>query len=147
MLNQEIIWNEELGVATAILKDTAYNEVFVGMARCCEDDLDMKSKMTGSDIAWRRAYIKYLKNLKKESNIQLKALSDFQKSIKNCKYYNEDFQIENMLNKKIKRLENKVKYYQIKIKNESESLTAYINAKDKIYQKIRENRDKNNKRR
>lgn len=142
MLNQEITWNEELGITTAILKDTTYNEVFVGTAKCCEEDLDMKSKLTGSDIAWRRAYIKYLKNLKKESSIQLKTLSDFQKSIKNCRYYNEDFQIENMLSKKIKEFENKVKYYQTKIKIESESLTAYINAKDKIYQKIRENRNK-----
>ena len=55
-------YDEENGITTCTLQDTKHN-TYVGEARCHPDDVDMKNKMTGSEIAYRRAYIKYLKHL------------------------------------------------------------------------------------
>ena len=140
MIKYDTQWDEETGLATAKITDTTYGEVFVGMAICGEEDLDMKSRLTGQEIALRRASIQHLKYLKNLFYTKLITLTNFKKQIENCKHYNPEFQIENLLNKELKELNETVVFLRTRLKAEKESLQNYIKAKAEIYQKIREGR-------
>lgn len=140
MIKYDTYWDEEKGLAVAKVIDTTHDEVFIGTAICSEEDSDMKSQLTGQEIAYRRAYIEYLKYLKHYYKIQYKTLRDFQKNVENCKYYNPEFQIESLLSKNVRQLKNTLATVTAHVKVEQKSLQAYIEAKAKIYQKIREGR-------
>ena len=61
--NADFTYDEETGVTICTLKDTKRN-TYIGEAHCHPDDTDMKNQMTGSEIAYRRAYIKFLKHIR-----------------------------------------------------------------------------------
>lgn len=140
MLKENILWDEDLGLATATIVDTTHGEVFTASAMCSPEDSDMKSKLTGQEIAWRRAYIKYLQYLKNYYGVQYKALNDFQKNIQNCKHYNSDFQIEQLLSKEVKLTYNTYINLREKVKCEKKALNSYISNKAEVYHKYRERR-------
>lgn len=140
MLKENILWDENLGLAIATITDTTHGEVFTATAMCSPEDSDMKSKLTGQEIAWRRAYIKYLKYLKNYYSVQYKALNDFQKNIQNCKHYNPEFQIENLLHKEIQLVYNTYIQLKKKVAAEKQALNQYISKKAEIYDKFRERR-------
>ena len=144
MIKYETQWDEETGIATAQVIDTTLGEVFVGTAFCSEDDQDMKSRLTGQEIALRRAIIEHTKYNKRLYSIKYKTLLAFKKQIENCKHYNPEFQIESLLNKEIEELSKQVTYFKNKLDIEKSALHEYISAKAKIYQKIREGRKAKN---
>ena len=145
MLKENILWDENLGLAIATITDTTHGEVFTATAMCSPEDSDMKSKLTGQEIAWRRAYIKYLKYLKNYYSAQYKALNNFQKTIQGCKHYVPEFQIETLLRKEVKACYNTYIGLKEKINAEKQSLNQYISTKAEVYRKIREKRQKGDK--
>ena len=101
----------------------------------------MCSRLTGLEIANRRAFILYLKEQKKKCVLEYEALKRFQNSVKNCKYYNEEFQIERKLLKELSRYENTILFLKEKISVENKKLKEYIEAKEDLYKKVREGRN------
>ena len=133
-------WDEENGIAIVSILDTSLGREFTGTAHCGEEDKDMQSKLTGSNIAYRRAEIEHLRYLKKYYTIKYKTLLNFQSEISNCKYYNPEFQIESILGKKIKALDEAVAFLTRRLEIEKEALAEYLKNKSELYQKIREGR-------
>ena len=82
---------------------------------------------------------KYYKEL---LTTELNTLLDFEKSAKCCKHYNEDFQIENLLHKRIEKYRLSLIYITNMIKATQENLQKYLRAKAELYQKLRDNRKK-----
>lgn len=142
MIKTRTHWNEETGYALVVLYDTKKDKTFVGVAQCHEDDMDMKSSLTGLSIAQYRAEIEMYKYYKELLTIELNALLDFEKSAKCCKYYNENFQVENLLHKRIEKYRLSLIYVTNMIKVVQENLQNYLRAKAELYQKLRDNRKK-----
>lgn len=84
----EFEWIEDTGTTICYL--TEKNNTFIGTAYCSDKDQDMKSRLTGETIAHYRANIARLKDKISKLSIEYKTLINFQKSIKDCKYYDEN---------------------------------------------------------
>lgn len=142
MIKTKTHWDEETGYALVILYDTKKDKTFLGVAQCHENDMDMKSSFTGLSIAQYRAEIEMYKYYKELLTTELNTLLDFEKSAKCCKHYNEDFQIENLLHKRIEKYRLSLIYVTNMIKAAQENLQKYLRAKAELYQKLRDNRKK-----
>lgn len=142
MIKTKTHWDEETGYALVILYDTKKDKTFMGVAQCHENDMDMKSSFTGLSIAQYRAEIEMYKYYKELLTTELNTLLDFEKSAKCCKHYNEDFQIENLLHKRIEKYRLSLIYVTNMIKAAQENLQKYLRAKAELYQKLRDNRKK-----
>lgn len=142
MIKTKTHWDEKNGYAIVILYDTKKDKAFMGVAQCHEKDMDMKSSLTGLSMAQYRAEIEMYKYYKEKLTIELDTLLNFEKSAKHCKYYNEDFQIENLLHKQIEKYRLSLIYVTNKIKASQEELQDYLRAKSELYQKLRDNRKK-----
>lgn len=142
MIKTKTHWDEETGYALVILYDTKKDKTFMGVAQCHENDMDMKSSFTGLSIAQYRAEIEMYKYYKELLITELNTLLDFEKSAKCCKHYNEDFQIENLLHKRIEKYRLSLIYVTNMIKAAQENLQKYLRAKAELYQKLRDNRKK-----
>lgn len=142
MIKTKTHWDEKTGYALVILYDTKKDKTFMGVAQCHENDMDMKSSFTGLSIAQYRAEIEMYKYYKELLTTELNTLLDFEKSAKCCKHYNEDFQIENLLHKRIEKYRLSLIYVTNMIKAAQENLQKYLRAKAELYQKLRDNRKK-----
>lgn len=142
MIKTKTHWDEEAGYALVVLYDTKKDKTFVGVAQCHEKDIDMQSSLTGLTIAQYRAEIEMYKYYKELLATELNTLLNFEKSAKCCKYYNENFQIENLLHKQIVKYRLSLIYITNKIKASQEKLQEYLRAKSELYQKLRDNRKK-----
>lgn len=142
MIKTKTHWDEEKGYAIVILYDTKKDKAFMGVAQCHEDDMDMKSSLTGLSIAQYRAEIEMYKYYKELLTTELNTLLNFEKSAKCCKYYNEEFQVENLLHKRIEKSRLSLIYITNKIKASQKELQEYLRAKSELYQKLRNNRKK-----
>lgn len=111
---------------------------FVGKAVCDPKDYDMYSKITGENIAFTRAQIKMLQSEKKEVRAKLEALLHLQSTIKNSKHYNVKGYVENRISNHITIYYNDILNIQEDIEDLRKILKDYIDGKEKIYQKIRE---------
>lgn len=134
-------WDEENKVATVILKDK--DNVFIGIAQCHPDDLDMCNEKTGTEIAYQRVLIKYYTHLRdNEIKPALKALLQLQNEMKYSKKHDENSYEARSLRKAIYR--KKVDLDTIKdLLDESKvRLKTYLSDKDAFYKKIRANREK-----
>lgn len=139
-MKTEYNWIEDPGISICYL--TEKNNVYIGVAECSEQDQDMKSKLTGSRISFLRAYIDRCKTKLQKLTEEHKTLTNFYKSIKDCKYYNENHQIETILMKKIGNLETEINYYDELLDFTKYELNAFLNEKAKLYKKLRENRQR-----
>lgn len=133
-------WDELTGTAICILK---YNDnIFTGVACCHEDDLDMKSKKTGCEIALRRAEIDALKYYKNELQTSLKALNQLFYSMVQSNKFNENSYENKMLQRQIRLIQNDLDTTKEIIAQKQKSLKTYISEKDYFYKRIRKNREK-----
>lgn len=98
----------------------------------------MKSEKVGCEIALKRARIDYFKGQKEKSRIQLEGLYHL-KSTLSPNIDTTDYIYKRLL-KEIKNLENKIAYYNDKIKIEKTNLQQYIKDKDDFYNYIRKKR-------
>ena len=80
-------WDENLGQATCIIEDSQ-QRVFFGLATCHGDDMDMKSRRTGEEIAFRRARMDYLRQQRDDILLELKALKQLYYSMNQSKRFN-----------------------------------------------------------
>ena len=141
MKNEPILsWDAETGVASCILTDG--EKYFVGTAVCHEDDADMCSEKTGTEIAIRRANIKALRVYRDELKIKLKALNQLYFSINKSKKFNEKSYENRMLQRQIRLIKNDLESIKETIASEEQSLRKYIVEKDAFYKITRTRRNK-----
>lgn len=132
--------NEQLETICTIRRG---NNIYTGRARCHPDDVDMSSKLTGQDIAYKRAVINAIKEEIKNMKTELKILQSFYNTVIQSKKANHKCYV-------LYRLQKEIKELQIEIDTLIEQktliiagLSATIAAKDGLYVKLRKLRGKN----
>lgn len=110
---------------------------FTGHTRCLPEDENFWSENVGCFIAETRAIIKQLKHAKKQLIPGLKALEDFEKTLKCCKNYDPDSFEAKRLRKEIYLQKRKINEINSAIKDEQDYLTQYIKGKEKLYNRLR----------
>lgn len=110
---------------------------FTGYTKCLPEDEDFWSENVGCFIAETRAGIKRLKYMKKQLIPTLKALEDFEKTLKCCKNYDPNSFEAKRLRKEIYIQRKRINEISSAIKDEEDYLTQYIKGKEKLYQRLR----------
>lgn len=133
-------WDQETGQAMAVLFDG--KNTFVGTASCCPEDTDMKSEKTGCTIALYRAEIEYYMHIR--DNVlqpQLSALQQLYYSMNRSKNFDPKSYENIMLQRQIRQKQFDLETIKELLTTKRETLRTYISEKDKIYKKIRANRE------
>jgi hypothetical protein len=137
----EFEWDEEHGVAICMLSDGV--NTFVGTSTCHPDDRDMMSEKTGCNIALIRAEIKYFKHVREyEIKPALNALYELYYNMKHSKQFNPKSYENKMLWRRIRAKEFDLDVINQLITTEKQNLSQMIDEKEKFYQRIRANRNK-----
>lgn len=133
----EIIWDDDLGMTTCLIKDS-YGREHIGMAQCHKNDMDMKSEKTGWEIAQRRAEIAALKSyIQDELKPRLRALKQLYYSMNRSKYFNPQSYENKMLWSQICLIKKDLITTKETIAELEEDLMTYLDKKDEFYKKIR----------
>ena len=134
-------YDMENGITTCVLPYK--NTVFVGQAICCPSDMEYASEITGCEIAHARAAIKNLIHIRdNELKPAYIALKHAHACMKQSKHFNKDSYENNFLRREIRRKEKQLNTINYEIAELKENLKSYINAKDKFYQRLRAQKDK-----
>ena len=130
-------FNEETRVTYCYITDEK-GRLSIGSATCHEADIDMMSWRTGEEIAFRRAKIQYLQTIR---DADLKPALAALKHLSGCMVHSTRFNpksYENyMLQRQIRLLEFDLATNKEMLAYERKNLKAYIDGKEKIYQRIR----------
>ena len=141
--NANFAYDEETGVTTCTLQDTKRN-TYIGEARCHPDDVDMKNKMTGSEIAYRRAYIKYLKHVRDTEFVpQLSVLKHMYSCMEQAADFNPKDNNIRLMKRAIDNYSAAVDMVREAIRDERNDLHTYMTDKAKLYKLIRDRRASN----
>ena len=141
--NADFAYDEETGVTTCTLQDTKRN-TYIGEARCHPDDVDMKNKMTGSEIAYRRAYIKYLKHVRDTEFVpQLSVLKHMYSCMEQAADFNPKDNNIRLMKRAIDNYSAAVDMVREAIRDERNDLHTYMTDKAKLYKLIRDRRASN----
>lgn len=133
-------YDEETGVTTCALQDTKRN-IYVGEARCHPDDVDMKNKMTGIEIAYRRAYINFLKHVRDTEFVpQLAVLKHTYSCMEQAFDFNPKDNNARLMKRAIDNYSAAVDMIRAAIRDERNDLHAYMTDKAKLYKQIRARR-------
>lgn len=137
--NTTFDWDDDKGLATAIIEYK--DKIYVGTAQCHPDDKDFKSMLTGQEIAYRRASIKMLSDIKKSEMMPgLQALKDYLYSINKGQYFDKKNPMVKILYHNINIRQSEVDMVTAMIKNQRNELSEYLKNKDKLYTQLRAKR-------
>ena len=130
-------WDEAEGLATCILTDG--QNMYIGTAKCSEEDQDMKSEKTGCFIAECRAQINYLTHIRdNELKPALRAYNALYYSMNQSKRFNSESYENKMLQRKIHTLEFDLAVVKDMLAQEKQNLKEYLAQKAKMYARIRD---------
>lgn len=132
---EEFIWSEDKRVCKCRI--TTRFGSFEGQAFCHEADLDMLSRITGEQIAYSRALIKMMQY---EKNCILRPSITALKHVLSIADSNPS--AAHILKRQINNLEFGLTCIKDCIQGEKDWLKEYIDEKEKMYQKIRNKREK-----
>ena len=135
-------WDKNNGIASCIIHNG--DKFYTGTARCHPDDNDMLSEKTGCEIAFHRAKINLLREYRNEIKIKLNALNQLYYSMNMSKNFNEKSYEYKMLKRQINMYTFDLETIKEDIENEQQKLRKYLADKDKFYNHIRANRQKDN---
>lgn len=138
--NADFTYDEKTGVTICTLKDTKRN-TYIGEAHCHPDDTDMKNKMTGSEIAYRRAYIKFLKHIRDTEFVpQLAVLKHTYSCMEQANDFNPKDNNVRLMKRAIDNYSAAVDMIRAAIRDERNDLHTYMTGKAKLYKQIRTRR-------
>lgn len=134
-------YDKETGATLCILTDTKQHE-FIGVAQCHPDDIDMQNQMTGCEIAFRRAYIKYLKAVRDMEIVpQLNILKHMYTCMEQAADFNPKDNNARLMRRSIENYAAAADVIRENIRNNRNDLYKYMTEKGKLYQSIREKRN------
>lgn len=136
---KEPIFYYRNGYAKCLAEDDM-GRVFIGEAWCADEDKDFESMIMGSTIAEMRAQIEAAKTYRDDLKIKLSALNQLYYSMKHSKQFNPKSYENKMLHRQIKLLENDLSIAKHQLAVLKLDLFEYINDKDQLHKKIKENR-------
>ena len=120
-------------------------EVYYGMAQCHPDDQDFFSARTGEHIAASRAYMAYLKDLKRIIKIEQSSLTQ----LRACLNSNHKIDKKSIEMQTIAKFINKLQQEKLSIeqdmREERRSLNNFLDNKNKFYRRIESLRANSNK--
>jgi len=132
-------WDEKNGIASCII--TYKDRSFVGIATCHPEDEDMKSSLTGQQIAEHRATIEYLKFIRDcEIKPELKSLNQLYFTMAHSKKFNPKSYENKRLQTSIHMAKSDLEAVNKMIDNERKKMYQYINQKEAIYRLLRSKR-------
>lgn len=133
-------YDKENGVSTCIITNKQ-GKVFVGMAQCHPDDMDMNSEYTGSSIAEMRAERAALRDMRDNEIIpELRALKELHGSMKHSKQFNPKSYENIMLQRMIRQKETELQDIRLLVSRQNQAIREFIFEKEKCYQGIRRHR-------
>lgn len=136
----EFYWDEEARIAQCEIQDEK-GRCFIGTATCHEEDLDMMNKMTGYEIAYRRAKIESIVGIRDlDIKPALAVLKQHYYSMAHSSQFNPKSYEAKMLFKHIRSLEFDLTTIKEMLAYERQDLKDYINEKDAFYKKVRAKR-------
>lgn len=141
-INPQFYFDEKDGSSMCIIS-TKY-KTYIGTAKCSEQDYDMQNEKTGCEIAYRRAYINFLKGQRDELKIELQGLKKYYYSICQSKQYDATSYASKMLLKQIKNKQEIIDDLRDMILDEKVNLIDWMNKKAEFYNAIRKNRQAKN---
>ena len=142
MYNTDFTWDETSGYATCALY--VDGKKYCGDAHCCPDDLDMISKRTGYEIAYRRAEIQYIKYLKRRAYIAYKAIEHLYSTIRLSSKLNYESIEYKAITRELRNALCEYNSFKELLAERRNSLNTYISEKDKFYKQFRLGRFKKN---
>lgn len=133
-------YDKENGVSTCVITNKQ-GKIFVGMAQCHPDDVDMKSEYTGSAIAEMRAERAALRDMRDNEIIpELRALRELYGSMKHSTKFNPKSYENIMLQRMIRQKEAELADVRLLVSQQNQNIKEFIYEKEKCYQGIRRNR-------
>ena len=133
-------YDKENGVSTCVITNKQ-GKIFIGMAECHPDDMDMNSEYTGSAIAEMRAEKSALQDMRDNEIIpELRALKELYGSMKHSKKFNPKSYENIMLQRMIRQKEAELADIRMLVARQNEAIKEFIYEKEKCYQGIRRNR-------
>lgn len=139
--NTDFTYNKETGITICTLTDTR-NNTYIGEAHCHPNDMDMKNEMTGNEIAYRRAYIKFLKHIRDTEIVpQLNILKHMYSCMEQAANFNPKDNNARLMKRAIENYSAGATAIREYIREERDSLHEYMIEKGKLYRKIRANRE------
>ena len=139
-MEPKFTWNEQTGVSSCTITDGSFE--YTGFATCHPDDLDFQSERTGYEIAYRRAEIKMLKNIKKEQKLIYDTLNHLYSTINHSKKYNPESYEARAIQRELSNAAYDYFSFSEILKERKQSLNNYIAMKETFYKKIRQGRNK-----
>lgn len=137
----EYQWSPETGIATCFLFHN--NNKYIGTAKCHPDDLDMESERTGLFIAECRAYINYYRaKIDNELKPQFNILQHTYFTLLGATGTNPQSKEMKILRKQLQAARHKLDAVQYQLNAEKSQLKFYIDQKEKLYQRIRNQANK-----
>lgn len=138
-MKKTFTWDPETGCATC--KIQCHDEIFIGQAKCCDEDRDFLSERTGLNIAELRADIRALKHIKKYI---MKPELDSLKQVYHVMTVNKNFNSKStearIMRKHIHMKEADLQSINWQIHDTEDFLKEYIRNKDIIHSRIRKKR-------
>lgn len=121
---------------TCTLTDTK-NNVYIGIADCHPEDKDMQNRLTGEEIAYRRAYINYLKALRDTTVPKLEVLQHLYSCMAQAADFNPKDNNVRLLVRAINDYSAGVDMLRQAVRDERDALHAYMVDKAALYKSIR----------
>ena len=133
-------WDAENRITTCTISDKRGNK-YIGIAKCHPDDYDFGNSYTGSMIALERAYMNYLKSIKRnEIQPGLAALKQLYYSINQSQSYNPNSYESKMLWRQIRLKQEDLEFIEEELADREQNLKRILAEKEIFYQKIRKAR-------
>ena len=124
-------WNPDTGISICTIEYNGFK--FYGYAQCAPEDDPYKSELTGGNISTWRAELKLLKHIKRcETEPKIAALRHVFFTMKHSKQYNSKSYEAKRLFQEYINLLNELEEINAQIKDTEQTITTYIEAKDKI---------------
>jgi len=142
-------WNEETGKAIVKVEDNM-GHTFIGVAQCHPDDMDIKSKNLGLELADIRARLNAIRHIRdNEIKPALKMLKHLQSTMEKSKRYNPKSYEARMLRRQIHmhqsdllNIKNLISDYKVYMKDLTASAASIRKVNTKLAEE-KENMDKN----
>lgn len=133
-------YNEETGITVCHISDNK-NNTFTGIANCHDDDRDFMSRLTGCEIAFRRAKIEQLRFIRENDlKPRLAALEQLYYSMNRSSQFDEKSYPNRMLQRQIRLIKFDLTTINEMLAYERQGLKSYISQKDDFYKKTRKMR-------
>ena len=145
MINEPIFtWDESSGTAKCIVNYK--NAKITGVAICHPDDKDMQSKLTGQEIAKRRAKIECYVHIKENEILpKIEILNHLLGTMAHSKNFNQKSYEAKRIRAELQNLKDDLATINEELAEEKVGLKLFLTQKDAFYKQIRTKRSKMNK--